>query len=72
MAKKPVKSKRKPKSANRVRLTLKPGDTIENSGIYRSDISKTRATLVKGDFAPAAPLKSERWLQVAPAPVDQT
>lgn len=65
MAKKPVKSKSKPKLANRARLTLKPGDTVETSGIYRSEASKTRAKLVKGELAPPAPLKNERWHQVA-------
>jgi len=65
VAKKPVKSKTK--LAKRVRLTLKPGDTVENSGLYRSDISKTRAKLVAGDFAPPAPLKNERWHRIAAA-----
>jgi len=65
MAKKPTKWKPKPKSAKRVMRTLKPGQTVEDSGLYQSDRSKTRKALVKGDFAPPTPLKDERWMRLA-------
>lgn len=65
MAKKPTKSKRKPKTASRVKLTLKPGETVENSDLYVSETSKKRVMLTKGEAAPVTPLKNERWLQVA-------
>lgn len=64
MAKKPTKSKPKPKSAKRVMRTLKPGQVVEESGLYQSDRSKNRTALVKGDNAPPTPLKDERWLKV--------
>lgn len=63
MAKKPTKSKPKPKSANRAMNALKPGQMIEVSGLYQSDKSKTRMTLTKGEHAPSTPLKDERWLK---------
>lgn len=68
MAKKPTKSKTKPRSANQVKRTLKAGQLVEEAGIYRSEASKTRATLAKGDFAPPTPLKNERWHQVMKTP----
>ncbi len=60
MAKKPTK----PKAAKRIMRTLKPGEKIEDSGTYQSDMSKKRATFVAGELAPPAPLKGERWRQV--------
>ena len=64
MAKKPTRLKSKPKSAGRILRTIKPGQVVEDSGMYQSDRSKKRTTLVKGDFAPPTPLKDERWLWV--------
>ena len=72
MAKKPTKSKRKPKVANRAKRTLKPGETIENSGLYVSETSKKRVTLTKGEAAPVTPLKNERWHQVVAMKTEQT
>lgn len=64
MAKKPTKSKPKPKTANRAMRALKPGQVVEIAGLYQSDKSKMRMTLTKGEQAPTTPLKDERWLKM--------
>ena len=55
---------KKPKTANRPKRTLKAGQTVEESGTYQTDSSKTRMTLTKGEAAPSTPLKNERWNRV--------
>ena len=72
MAKSPVRSKSKSSTAKRMGATLKPGDTVEASGIYRSESSKSRATFTKGEQAPPTPLKNERWNLVAATTTDAT
>lgn len=44
--------------------TVKPGQEVPDSGIYQSSISKTKATMVKGENAPPTPQKGEVWKQV--------
>ena len=43
---------------------IKPGQTVQDSGIYRSSKSGTKATLVKGEPAPPTPKKGETWGQI--------
>lgn len=43
---------------------VKPGQIVEDSGIYRSSRSGTRATMVEGERAPPTPEKGERWRQI--------
>lgn len=43
--------------------TVKPGETVPDSGIYKSTKTGTRSTLVKGEPAPPTPEKGERWEQ---------
>lgn len=63
MPKNSTRSK-KPKTANRPKRTLKAGQTVEESGTYQTDSSKTRMALEKGQAAPSTPLKNERWNRV--------
>lgn len=44
--------------------TVKPGETVTDSGIYKSNKSGRRATMVKGEPAPPTPSKGEKWKQV--------
>jgi hypothetical protein len=44
--------------------TVKPGGTVPDSGIYQSNKSKTRATMVKGEPAPPTPEKGETWKEI--------
>jgi hypothetical protein len=44
--------------------TIKPGQTVEDSGIYKSSVSHQKTTLVKGEHAPPTPKKGEKWKQV--------
>ena len=46
------------------RTFVKPGQTVQDSGIYRSTKSRKRATMVKGEPAPPTKQKGERWSQV--------
>ncbi len=46
------------------RTFVKPGETVQDSGIYRSTKSGKRATMVKGEPAPPTKQKGERWSQV--------
>lgn len=41
---------------------LKPGQTVQDSGIY--GVPGRRATLVKGESAPPTPLPRQKWRQV--------
>lgn len=43
--------------------TVKPGQTVPDSGIYESSISKIKATMVEGESAPPTPKKGEIWKQ---------
>lgn len=43
---------------------IKPGQTVQDSGIYQSTISKTKATMVQGEPAPPTPKPGETWKQV--------
>lgn len=44
--------------------TVKPGEIVPDSGIYQSNKSKTRATMVKGEPAPPTPEKGETWKEI--------
>lgn len=44
--------------------TVKPGGHVKDSGIYKSSISQSKATLVKGEPAPPTPRKGEVWKQI--------
>ena len=44
--------------------TVKPGQTVEDSGIYKSSKSHQKSTLVKGEPAPPTQEKGEKWKQV--------
>jgi hypothetical protein len=43
---------------------IKPGERVPDSGIYRSSISKRRATMVEGEPAPPTPQQGETWEQI--------
>jgi len=43
---------------------IKPGTTVPDSGIYKSDKSGIKSTLVKGEPAPPTPKKGEVWKQI--------
>jgi hypothetical protein len=43
---------------------VSPGETAQDSGIYESTKSGTRATMTKGEPAPPTPKKGEQWKQV--------
>jgi len=43
---------------------VKPGQKVQDSGIYKSTKSNTRATMVRGEPAPPTPSKGEKWRQV--------
>jgi hypothetical protein len=43
--------------------TIKPGEEVPDSGIWESDKSKRRATLVEGEPAPPTPKSGEKWKQ---------
>ena len=44
--------------------TVKPGQKVQDSGIYKSSGSGTKSTLVKGEPAPPTPNKGEKWKQI--------
>ena len=44
--------------------TVKPGERVKDSGIYESNTSGERATMVKGEKAPPTPKAGERWNQI--------
>ena len=43
---------------------IKPGEEVQDSGIYQSTKSKRKATMVRGEPAPPTPQKGEKWNQV--------
>ena len=44
--------------------TVKPGQTVPDSGIYRDTKSGERSTLVRGKTAPPTPEAGGRWREV--------
>lgn len=44
--------------------TVRPGQSVPDSGIYQSSISKTKSTMVKGEPAPPTKQKGEIWKQI--------
>jgi hypothetical protein len=44
--------------------TVRPGRDVPDSGIYKSNKSGIKATLVKGEPAPPTRSKGETWKQV--------
>ena len=43
--------------------SIKPGQTVPDSGIYVSSKSGQRTTIVRGEPAPPTPQKGETWKQ---------
>jgi len=43
---------------------IKPGQKVPDSGIYKSNRSGQKSTLVKNESAPPTPQKGEKWNQV--------
>lgn len=43
---------------------IRPGQKVQDSGIYRSTKSRQRATMVRNEPAPPTPLKGEKWKQI--------
>jgi len=41
--------------------TIKSGQRVERSGIYKSSSTKKRTTLDKGETAPPTPTAGEKW-----------
>jgi hypothetical protein len=44
--------------------TVRPGQKVSDSGIYKDTKSGTKATMVKGEPAPPTPAKGSTWKQV--------
>lgn len=44
--------------------TVKPGQTVPDSGIYRDTSSGDRATLVRGKTAPPTDQRGGKWREV--------
>lgn len=44
--------------------TVRPGQRVTDSGIYKSTSSHKKSTLVKGEPAPPTQEKGEKWKQV--------
>jgi hypothetical protein len=47
-----------------IATTIKPGQKVPDSGIYRSTISKVKSTMVKNEPAPPTPRSGEKWKQI--------
>ncbi len=43
---------------------IKPGQKVPDSGIYRSTVSKHKATMVRDEPAPPTPRPGEKWVQI--------
>jgi hypothetical protein len=43
---------------------IKPGQKVQDSGIYQSSKSKIKSTMVKDEPAPPTPKKGETWKQI--------
>jgi hypothetical protein len=48
------------------RETLRPGERVNNSGIYRDPKSGERTTLVQGKTAPPTPERGGKWIEIDP------
>lgn len=46
------------------KTTVKPGEKVQDSGIYKSDKTGKKATLVKGEPAPPTGKPGEKWKQI--------
>jgi hypothetical protein len=46
------------------RHSLKPGETVDRSGIYRDTRSGETTTLVRGKTAPPTPERGGKWREV--------
>lgn len=46
------------------RPSVKPGQPVPDSGIYKSSKSGVKTTAVEGEPAPPTPKKGETWKQV--------
>lgn len=46
-----------------VKKSVRPGQTVPDSGIYQSSKSKQKTTLVKDKTAPPTPEEGEAWVQ---------
>ena len=44
--------------------TVRPGQKVPDSGIYKSTTSGAKATLVKNEPAPPTPKSGEKWKQI--------
>jgi hypothetical protein len=44
--------------------TVKPGEKVPDSGIYKGTKSGQKSTLVRNEPAPPTPQKGEKWKQV--------
>lgn len=44
--------------------SVKPGQKVPDSGIYKSTNSGVKSTLVRGEPAPPTPKSREKWKQV--------
>jgi len=47
-----------------MRATVKPGQKVPDSGIYRDTKSGERTTLVRGKTAPPTPESGGKWKEV--------
>ena len=47
-----------------VKCTVKPGQKVPDSGIYRDTSSGERATLVRGKIAPPTENRGGKWREV--------
>lgn len=47
-----------------IHRTVKPGQKVESSGIYRDTKSREKTTLVKGKHAPPTPERGGKWKEV--------
>ncbi len=46
------------------RKSVKPGQPVKDSGIYKSSKSGKKATMVEGESAPPTPQRGETWKQI--------
>ncbi len=49
---------------SKAKPSVRPGQRVPDSGIYQSNLSKTRATMVNGEPAPPTPRRGEKWIQI--------
>ena len=46
------------------KASVRPGQKVPDSGIYKSTKSGQKSTMVKNEPAPPTPQKGERWRQI--------